>query len=179
MLYVPASLPRRDRTPWPSYTATLVLGSAFGGLGWGAWADRAGNKVVLLASTACAVFAGAFALFAPSPLAFGGVFVALALATAGVGLAGNNIVMEYAGGARDIALYTTIYNTVTAVPRAVAPLLGGLLADRLGGYGLLFPLSAVLALASLAFTLRAAGAEGGPPPARPAPAPPGAGGVGT
>ena len=137
--------------------------SAFGALGWGAWADRAGNKVVLLVSTACSVFAGAFALFAASPLAFGAVFVALALATAGVGLAGNNIVMEYAGGARDIALYTTIYNTVTAVPRAVAPLLGGLLADRLGGYGLLFPLSAVLALTSLAFTLRAAEPREAPP----------------
>ena len=139
-----------------SYTAVLILGSAFGGLGWGAWADRAGNKIVLLAAMACAVFAGAFALVAPSSLAFGAVFVALALATAGVGLAGNNIVMEYAGGTRDIALYTTIYNTVTAIPRAVAPLLGGLLADHLGGYRLLFPLSGALALVSLAFTLRAA-----------------------
>ena len=51
---------------------------------------------------------------------------------AGIGLAGNNIVMEYAGTARDIPLYTALYNAVTALPRAAAPLLGGLLADRLG-----------------------------------------------
>ena len=31
------------------YTAALVLVASFGSLGWGAWSDRAGNKIVLLA----------------------------------------------------------------------------------------------------------------------------------
>ena len=63
--------------------------------------------------------------------------------------------MEYAGSQREIPLYTAIYNAVTALPRAAAPLLGGLLADHAGGYQTLFVLSAVLALAALLLTLRA------------------------
>lgn len=137
------------------YTAIMVLASSLGSLGWGAWADRAGNKIVLLAAIACAVFAGVLALLAPSAFLFGGVFVALALSTAGVGLAGNNIVMEYAGRARDIPLYTAMYNAITALPRAGAPLLGGLLADHAGGYSTVFALSALLSLFGLMLTRRA------------------------
>ena len=117
----------------PGYTATLVLAAAFGGLGWGAWSDRAGNRRVLLAASACLAFAPGLRRRSPRPPSpFYGVFAASALGTAGIGIAGNNIVMEYAGTARDIPLYTALYNAVTALPRAAAPLLGGLLADRLG-----------------------------------------------
>ncbi len=137
------------------YTATLVLVASFGGLAWGAWSDRAGNKMVLLAACACAALASVCALLAPTPLLFFGVFALLALATAGAGIAGNNIVMEYAGAPREIPLYTALYNTVTALPRAAAPLLGGLLADQAGGYDALFLLSALLAAAALLLTLRA------------------------
>ena len=137
------------------YTATLVLVASFGGLAWGAWSDRAGNKIVLLASCLCAALASVCALIAPTPLLFFGVFALLALATAGIGIAGNNIVMEYAGTPREIPLYTALYNAVTALPRAAAPLLGGLLADHVGGYPALFLLSAVLAFAALLLTLRA------------------------
>ncbi len=138
-----------------AYTATLVLAGSFGGLGWGAWADRAGNKVVLLAACACAGLASGFALVVHAPGMFGLVFGALALATAGAGIAGNNIVLEYASDAREIPLYTAVYNAVTALPRAAAPLLGGLLADRAGGYESLFGLSTALALAAFVLTLRA------------------------
>lgn len=137
------------------YTATLVLAASFGSLGWGAWGDRSGNKVVLLASTLCAVFAGVGAALAPTAGAFYAVFAASALALAGVGIAGSNVTMEYAGSAREIALYTALYNAVTALPRALAPLLGGLLADLSGGhYTVVFLLSAALALLSLVLTLR-------------------------
>jgi len=137
------------------YTAAIVLVTAFGGLGWGAWSDRAGNKIVLLLSCACACLASLFALFAPSSLLFFGVFVLLALGIAGTGLAGFNIVMEYADTERDIPLYTAMYNTVTALPRAAAPLIGGLIADHFGGYQALFILSATLAFVALLLTLRA------------------------
>ena len=147
------------------YTASLVLVASFGSLGWGAWSDRAGNKVVLLASCACAALAAAAALFAPSALLFYGVFILLALGTAGMNIAGNNIVMEYAGLSREIPLYTAIYNAVTALPRAVAPLLGGLIADHMGGYETLFILSAVLAAAALLLTARAGDPRQNRPPA--------------
>lgn len=137
------------------YTASLVLASAFGGLLWGAWSDHGGNKNVLLWSCGCAAAASVAAIIAPTLLLFYGVFVLLALALAGGGIAGNNIVMEYAGSPREIPLYTALYNAVTALPRAAAPLLGGLLADHLGGYAGVFVLSALLAGAALLLTLRA------------------------
>ena len=147
------------------YTAALVLVASFGSLGWGAWSDRAGNKIVLLASCACAALAAAAALLAPSALLFYGVFVLLALGTAGMNIAGNNIVMEYAGSPREIPLYTAIYNAVTALPRAAAPLLGGLIADHVGGYETLFILSAMLAAAALLLTGRAGEPRHGGPQA--------------
>ena len=137
------------------YTASLVLATAFGGLLWGAWGDHGGNKNVLLVSCGCAGAASVLALFASTPLLFYGVFILLALALAGGGIAGNNIVMEYAGSAREIPLYTVLYNAVTALPRAAAPLLGGLLADHFGGYESVFVLSTVLACLALLLTLRA------------------------
>ncbi len=151
--------------PVAGYAATVVIVASFGSLGWGAWSDRAGNKIVLLAACACAVLASALALLAPSPLLFYGVFIALALGTAGMNIAGNNIVMEYAGPPREIPLYTAIYNAVTALPRAAAPLLGGLIADHAGGYKALFVLSALLAVAALLLTVRAGEPRHGNPPA--------------
>ena len=147
-----------------AYTAALVLVASFGSLAWGAWSDRTGNKIVLLAACALLVATSVFALLAPTPALFFGVFVLLALGTSGVNIAGNNIVMEYAGTPREIPLYTTMYNAITALPRAGAPLLGGILADRAGGYGALFILSAVLAAAALLLTLRAGEPRSAAPP---------------
>jgi len=136
------------------YTASLVLVTAFGGLALGAWSDHGGNKNVLLLSCGFAGAASFFALTAATPLLFYGVFAALALALAGAGIAGNNIVMEYAGTPAEIPLYTALYNAVTALPRAAAPLLGGLLADHAGGYQSVFLLSAMLAALALLLTIR-------------------------
>ena len=137
------------------YTALLVLIGSFGGLGIGAWSDRRGNRTVLLAACVCAALASGVALAAPNKLVFYAVFALLALATAAQGIAGNNIVMEYAGEAREIPLYTAVYNAVTALPRAFAPLAGGLLADGPAGYHTLFILSAMFAAGAFALTLRA------------------------
>jgi len=128
------------------YTATLILAGAFGSLAWGAWADRGGNKAVVLASAGCAVGAALLALAAPSPLAFYAVFALSALASAGIGMCGANMVMEYAQTSDAIPLYTAFYNAVTALPRAAAPLLGGWIADVVHGYRPVFALSLVLSL---------------------------------
>ena len=139
----------------PGYTATLVLAAAFGGLAWGAWGDRAGNRrVLLLASLWPSSSPPLAALLAPSAVAYGGVFALSALGAAGIGLAGNNIVMEYAGPARDIPHYTALYNAVTALPRAAAPA-AGRPAGRPPRLRPVFWLAAALALASLLLTLRA------------------------
>ncbi len=142
------------------YTATLVLSAAFGSLFWGHWADRRGNKNVLLASGLCAAAGALLALLAPSAGVFYGVFALSALASAGVGIMGTNMVMEYAKTSRDIPLYTAVYNMVTAGPRALAPLLGGFVADMAHSYRPAFVLSAVFALASFVLMLRAAEPRG-------------------
>jgi len=137
------------------YTATLILAGSFGSLGWGAWADKGGNKAVVLASAGCAVGAALLALAAPSSLAFYAVFALSALASAGIGMCGTNMVMEYAQTSDAIPLYTAFYNAVTALPRAAAPLLGGWIADSVHGYRPVFALSLLLSLAGLLLMFRA------------------------
>lgn len=135
------------------YTAATIFASAFGSLVWGALADRFGNRPILLAGAGFALAALAFALFSGSPVWFYGVFIATSLGNAGIGLAGNNIVMEYAGKPHAIPLYTAFYNLMTSLPRAIAPLLGGLIARQFG-YTWLFAFAAVLGVSALLLTLR-------------------------
>ncbi|MEO7716576.1 MAG: MFS transporter [Capsulimonas sp.] len=137
-----------------AFTGVMICVTAFGGLGWGAWADRAGNKVVLLSASVCAVLAPIAALIAHAPVEFYAVFVLLALLAAASNIAAANIVMEFASEAHEIGLYMSIANVVTALPRTVATLLGGAVASFTHGYRVGFALSAVLALVSLLLTLR-------------------------
>jgi cyanate permease len=126
------------------FTGTMVFVSSFGGLLWGAWADRAGNRIVLILGALICAFAAMGAVFATTVAAFYAVFAALALGTAGTVLAGFNIVMEFAHEPRAIPVYAATANAITALPRALAPLIGGALASYLGGYGICFGLSAAL-----------------------------------
>ena len=137
------------------YTATLILAASFGSLVWGVWGDRHGNRRVTLASAACAALAACLALTMTTATGFYGVFAFAALAVAGLGIAGMNLVMEYAARPASIPLYTAIYNLVTALPRAAAPLLGGGIADRVGGYLPVFALSLALAVGGWLLALRA------------------------
>lgn len=154
--FILAAISRGHATPAAvaGYTAALGFAGAFGGLLWGAWADRSGNKIVLIASSALAILAPAGAILAAHAGIFYAVFIALALSGAGAGLAGFNIVMEFADQAHEIPLYSSIYNAVTAIPRAAAPLLGGLFASATGGYRAGFILSAALTAVGLLLTLR-------------------------
>lgn len=136
------------------FTGTMVFVSTIGGLVWGAWADRAGNKRVLVWSSILAVTAPIAAIMAGNTAAFYLVFAVLAMSSAGNSLSGYNIVMEFASDARQIPLYTAIANAVTAVPRAVAPVLGGLLASTTHSYLTGFLVSAVLAIASAVLSTR-------------------------
>lgn len=154
VLYAAQSLHARTGSV-AGYTATLIFAGSFGSLGWGAWADRRGNKGVLLASAGCGVLAAGLALTAHAAFAFYGVFALSALGAAGLGMCGVNMVMEYAQTSEAIPLYTVFYNAVTALPRAIAPLLGGLIADCAHGYRPVFALSLALSLVGLLLMLRA------------------------
>lgn len=135
------------------YTAILVLAGSFGGMLWGTLSDARGNKIVLLSGSLCSLLAAVCALFVTSPTVFGIVFLFSALGTGAGALAGSNITLEYAGHDRDIPLYVAMYNLATALPRAAAPLIGGMLADRVGGYGLVFMTTIAIAAVSLILSL--------------------------
>jgi MFS family permease len=80
--FILAAISRGHATPAAvaGYTAALGFAGAFGGLLWGAWADRSGNKIVLIASSALAILAPAGAILA----AHAGIFYAVfASATGG------------------------------------------------------------------------------------------------
>lgn len=127
------------------YTAVSTFAGSVAALLIGWLADRWGNLPMVL--FACVASAASFvcALLVPSGFTFALVFILWALATAGVDLAASNLMMELAGDSHQIPLYSALYNIVRAVPRMVAPLLGGLAVKGLG-YS---PLMGVAALASL------------------------------
>ncbi len=133
-------------------TIGAVLGS-FGSLAWGTWADRHGNKGVLIASQLLALLAVALAVASPASWTFYLIFTSNALSITGISIASYNIVMEFAGDTKRIPIYTVVFNAAVASFRIGAPLIGGMLADRLG-YPIVFGVSAVAAAASVYFTVR-------------------------
>jgi Na+/melibiose symporter-like transporter len=130
------------------YTAVSIFAGSVAALLIGWLADRWGNRPMV--ALACVAAAGGFlfALLAPSGGAFAVVFVLWALATAGVDLAASNLMMELAGEPSQIPLYSALYNIVRAIPRMVAPWLGGV-AVGLVGYGPLMGVATIAALGSL------------------------------
>jgi MFS family permease len=136
------------------YAAALGFSSMFGVLVLGWWSDRSGNKIVLLFAAVLAIGSPLGAMLATSPVQFYPVLVAMSLSASGLGLAGSNIVMEFAMENHHIALYSSFYNALSAIPRSLAPLIGGAIAYCTAGYVAGFALSSVLALIGLILTVR-------------------------
>ncbi len=130
------------------FTAVAVFTGALGSLVCGWLADRWGNRPVT--ALACALGGATFllALLAPTSLIFAGVFALWALATAGVDVAANNLMMELAGDSTKIPLYSSVFNIVRAAPRTLAPWLGGLMVG-LVGYAPVMAFAGLSALAAL------------------------------
>jgi hypothetical protein len=130
------------------FTTVMVFTGALGSLVCGWLADRWGNRPVT--ALACVFGAATFllALVAPTSLIFVGVFALWALATAGVDVAANNLMMELAGDSARIPLYSSVYNIVRAAPRTLAPWLGGI-AVGVVGYPPVMAFAAVAAVAAL------------------------------
>lgn len=130
------------------YTTILCVASAIGNLVWGWWADRRGNKVVLVVATVITVCGVAVAIHSGSPLGFAWAFALSALGAAGVALVTFNIVLEFAPGSGDIPLYMAVYNGCSGPFKALAPLFYGWLADR-AGFSPVFISATVLGAISL------------------------------
>lgn len=130
------------------YTAVSIFAGSVAALLIGWLADRIGNHPMVVFAGIAGAGGFLFALLAPSGGTFATVFVLWALATAGVDVAANNLMMELAGDATNIPTYSALYNLVRAVPRMIAPWLGGLAVAHIG-YGPLMGIAAAAALGSL------------------------------
>lgn len=134
------------------YTTINVVTLAFGNILWGAWADRGGNKRVLVASAVLLILAAIGAACAEGAASFGLVFGLAALGATGINIASCNMALEFAPNQSDMSFYTATLNGVTAPVRAAAPLIAGYVAMHMG-FVPVFTVATVFAVAALGSTI--------------------------
>jgi len=128
------------------FTLMMMSSQTVGMLGFGWLADRRGHLVVLALGAACAGGAATVALAAVS---LGALYVTFALLGLGMGathVSGMAIALEFRPE-DERPTYIAINNSSRAPFLLVAPLIGGLLADR-AGYAAVFAVAAALAFAA-------------------------------
>jgi len=131
------------------FTMTMLIGQTAGNLLFGVLADRKGHKLVLEVSTVMGALAMGTASLAAAPIWFHVVFALTGISVAGFILSGIMIAFEFsAPEARPT--YIGLNNTVSGVVAAVAPILGGWLAQVVG-YRFLFAVAAGIGLVGFAF----------------------------
>ncbi len=112
-------------------TAVLLASQTLGTLGWGWLLDRRGSKSVIELAGLAGALAGLVALVAPGPLWLAPAYACAGLSLGAFGVAEGNIIIEFAPP-DDRPRYVGLTNTALAPFQLIAPLLGGVLADRLG-----------------------------------------------
>ncbi len=133
------------------FTVVMSLG-ALASFFWGALADRTNNRVVLLLSSLFVGCASAWSVFAPSLIWFYPVVFLTSVGMRGLELAGYTIQMEF-GPPAEVPRYVALTFGAQYIPRLVAPLAAGVMADSLG-YRTVFvyaTLSSFLSLAAILF----------------------------
>ncbi|MDR3709607.1 MAG: MFS transporter [Capsulimonadaceae bacterium] len=134
------------------YATVNVVALAFGNLIWGHWADRKGNRRVLITSSAVLIIGTVLSLAPISAAAYAFVFVLTALGNGGLNIAGYNMALEFAPSEADMPFFMATLNFVTGLVRMAAPLVGGLIATSFG-FGPLFALGSAFAVGALVATL--------------------------
>ncbi|HWE64242.1 MAG TPA: MFS transporter [Chloroflexota bacterium] len=130
------------------YSAVLLAVTTLGSIGWGWLGDQQGYRLVLLAGTLAGVVCMAFATLAllmGSAPWFYAVFLALGAYSSALQLASFTIVTEF-GAEAERPTIIALSSLVQAPMALVAPVIGGVVADRLG-YHVVF-IAAALALAA-------------------------------
>lgn len=126
-------------------TAVAAVSGALGNLGWGAWADKKGNRIVLIASSSLLAIGTALIFTAHTPIQFELIFALTALGNGGLAIASGNALLEIAPSHNQVPAYSSTMNAIMAIPRAIAPILGGIIAIHIG----LTPVFALAAASSL------------------------------
>ena len=114
-----------------TFATSMLVGQALCNLLFGFLADRTGHKLVLELAVLCVILAVGLALASPGPDWFHAVFALVGGGAAGLRLSGAIIAFEYSNAATR-PTYIGLNNTVAGISAALAPLLGGLLADAAG-----------------------------------------------
>lgn len=130
-----------------TFTAFLLAAQTVTNLPWGYLGDRKGYKCVMVASAICGILAALVAAVGGSLLAFYGVFVLLGASWSSGMIAASNIVLEFCRP-EDRPTYIGLAGTIRAPFMGLAPILGGILADRFG-YPFVFLVTAGILLVGL------------------------------
>ncbi len=137
------------------YAVALLAASTLGNVLWGYAGDRYGHKRVIEGGALCTGLAALLALLARGlavgPLAYMAVFALVGLATSGIQLAGLTFVVDFAPEEQR-PTYVGLANLAGAPFAFIAPLAGGLIADR-AGYPAVFALTTGLAFAGALIVL--------------------------
>lgn len=132
-----------------TFTTLLLAGQVAGNLGLGWLADRVGHRVVLVLGLAVLTVCNVLAFAAGSVRGLEPVFVLVGIHFASVHISARTILLELAGAASERPTYIGLGNTVLAPLTFSAPLVAGLLADRMG-FPFVFALASALSAAGLA-----------------------------
>ncbi len=133
------------------FTALLLGAQTITFILWGYLGDRRGYKGVMVLSALFAGSAAVLALLAGSIGLYLLVFILLGFYMSAVMLGYMNIVLEFSPP-EERPTYIGLGHTLLALPLTIAPLLGGLLIDRIG-YRFVFGLTALVAFISLAILI--------------------------
>ena len=131
------------------YFIAMQIGQTLANLFFGFFSDQKGHKLALEVGVVVAVLSFVLALLAPDPVWFYPIFFLRGAVQAALLISGIAIVMDFTG-AEQRPTYIGLANTIPGIASAIAPLVGGWLAN-VTGYPVLFIISAVISL--LSFTV--------------------------
>lgn len=126
-------------------TVILVSSQAAMNILWGVVGDRRGHKLVLSGAAFAMMLATGAAWIASSSAWMWAIFGLLGISSAAGSASGMNIILEFCP-AEDRPTYVGLTNSLLAPSRALAPILGGWLATRVGYQGMF-----IVALLTAAF----------------------------
>jgi MFS family permease len=134
------------------FTTALLFGEVVGGLLLGWLADRAGHRLVVMASFAASAAANAVALLVPSLDVFPLVFALAGVQIGAISVSGLSVLLEFAPEVGEQPIYIGLGSTALAPASLVAPLLAGYLADA-AGFPALFATALAFGAGALALLL--------------------------
>ncbi len=128
------------------FTIALQIGLALGNLFFGFLADHKGQKLSLEICITLSILLLILAIFAPNPWWFFLVFFLRGAVNGGTFVSGISIVYEFTD-AENRATYIGLANTLPGVAGAIAPLVGGWLAEVIS-YQVMFTVAAIIGVLS-------------------------------